>query len=177
MNIWHDIDKERITKDDFTAVIEIPKNCKNKYELDKKTGMLKLDRILYTSTHYPANYGFIPRTYADDNDPLDILVLSQEEFYPLTLVDCYPIGVMIMTDSNERDEKIIAIAKNDPFMNCYKDISEIPEHVIEEIMHFFEVYKQLEGKKTTVDEMLGHTEAKQIIEKCMENYRQKFEDK
>lgn len=177
MNIWHDISQERITKDNFTAVIEIPKNCKNKYELDKETGMLRLDRILYTATHYPANYGFIPKTYAGDHDPLDVLVLSQEEFYPLTLVDCYPIGVMIMTDSNERDEKIIAISKNDPFMNCYKDISELPEHVSAEIMHFFEVYKQLEGKKTTVDEMLNCEEAKKIIERCMENYREKFENK
>ena len=174
MNIWHDIDEKRITKDNFVAVIEIPKNCKNKYELDKETGMLRLDRILYTATHYPENYGFIPKTYAGDNDPLDVLVLSQEEFYPLTLVECYPIGVMIMTDSNERDEKIIAIAKNDPFMNCYKEISEITEHVIAEIMHFFEVYKQLEGKKTTVDEMLGSDKAKEIIENCMNNYREKF---
>ena len=136
--------------------------------------MLRLDRILYTSTHYPANYGFIPRTYAGDNDPLDVLILSEEEFYPLTLVECYPIGVMIVTDSNERDEKIIAIAKNDPFMNCYKDISEIPEHVIDEIMHFFEVYKQLEGKKTTVDEMLGREDAKDIIENCINVYEEKF---
>ncbi len=174
MNIWHDIKKERISRDNFTAVIEIPKNCKNKYELDKETGMLRLDRILYTATHYPANYGFIPRTYAGDHDPLDVLVLSQEEFYPLTLVECYPIGVMIMTDSNERDEKIIAIAKNDPFMNCYTDISEIPEHVISEIMHFFEVYKQLEGKKTTVDEMLGREDAKDIIQSCMKTYDEIF---
>ena len=176
MNIWHDIEESRITKDEFTAVVEIPKNSKNKYELDKQTGLLRLDRILYTATHYPANYGFIPRTYAGDNDPLDVLVLGQEEIYPLTLVDCYPIGVIIMTDSNERDEKIIAIAKNDPFMNCYKDISEIPEHVIAEIMHFFEVYKQLEGKKTTVDQILGVEEAKKIIEKCMANYKNKFID-
>jgi len=115
MNIWHDIDEERIKKDDFLAVIEIPKGCKNKYELDKKTGSLRLDRVLYTATHYPANYGFIPRTYAGDHDPLDVLVLCQEEIYPLTLVECYPIGVLRMTDSGEDDEKIIAIPKNDPF--------------------------------------------------------------
>lgn len=174
MNIWHDIEENRIKRNEFTAVVEIPKNCKNKYELDKKTGLLRLDRILYTATHYPANYGFIPRTYAGDHDPLDVLILGQEKIYPLTLVDCYPIGVMIMTDSNERDEKIIAIAKNDPFMNCYKDISQIPEHVIAEIMHFFEVYKQLEGKKTTVDQMLGREEAEKIIENCIENYKSEF---
>ena len=112
MNIWHDIKKERIQKDDFVSVIEISKNGRNKYELDKETGMLRLDRVLYTSTHYPANYGFIPRTYAEDNDPLDVLVLCQEEITPLTLVECYPIGVLIMTDNEERDEKIIAICKN-----------------------------------------------------------------
>lgn len=174
MNIWHDIDERRIKKEEFVAVVEIPKNCKNKYELDKETGLLRLDRVLYTATHYPANYGFIPRTYAGDHDPLDVLVLSQEEFYPLTLVECYPIGVMIMTDSNERDEKIIAIAKNDPFMNCYKDISEIPNHVIEEIKHFFQVYKQLEGKKTTVDEMKGREVAEKIIEESIEDYKKQF---
>jgi len=107
MNIWHDIKEDRIKKDDFAAVIEIPKGCKNKYELDKETGMLKLDRVLYTATHYPANYGFIPRTYAGDHDPLDVLVLCQEGMYPLTLVECYPIGGLRMTDSDEEDEKII----------------------------------------------------------------------
>ena len=101
MNIWHDIAKERIQKDDFIGVIEISKGGKNKYELDKETGMLKLDRVLYTSTHYPANYGFIPRTYARDNDPLDVLVLCQENIIPLTLVECYPIGVLIMIDGEE----------------------------------------------------------------------------
>ena len=104
MNIWHDIAKERIQKDDFIGVIEISKGGKNKYELDKETGMLKLDRVLYTSTHYPANYGFIPRTYAGDNDPLDVLVLCQEEIVPMTLVETYPIGVLIMTDDNEEVE-------------------------------------------------------------------------
>ena len=126
MNIWHDIAKERIQKDDFIGVIEISKGGKNKYELDKETGMLKLDRVLYTSTHYPANYGFIPRTYARDNDPLDVLVLCQENIIPLTLVECYPIGVLIMIDGEEYDEKIIAVAKKDPFLNEYNDIFGIP---------------------------------------------------
>ena len=109
MNIWHDIAPERIKSDDFVACIEISKGGKNKYEMDKETGMLKLDRVLYTSTHYPANYGFIPRTYADDNDPLDVLVLCSEEILPMTLVKCYPIGVIKMIDSQSIDEKIIAI--------------------------------------------------------------------
>lgn len=174
MNIWHDVKKERIAKDDFVSVIEISKNGRNKYELDKETGMLKLDRVLYTSTHYPANYGFIPRTYADDHDPLDVLVLCQEEILPLTLVECYPIGVLIMTDNNERDEKIIAISKKDPFLNCYKDISEIPTQTALEIKHFFEVYKQLEDKVTAVEKILGREDAERIIEKCMENYEKNF---
>ena len=130
MNIWHDISKERITKTDFIGVVEIPKRGEVKYELDKETGMLKLDRVLYTSTHYPTNYGFIPRTYAEDNDPLDVLILCNEQIVPLTLVECYPIGVLIMNDSGEEDEKIIAISKRDPYLNVYNDISasfDLPE--------------------------------------------------
>ena len=174
MNVWHDIKEERIQKDDFLAVIEISKGCKNKYELDKETGMLKLDRVLYTATHYPANYGFIPRTYSSDNDPLDVLVLCQENIVPLTLVECYPIGVIKMIDNNEYDEKIVAVAKKDPFLNCYQDITEVPSHISAEIMHFFEVYKQLEGKQTMVEKILGREDAEKIIEECMQNYKNKF---
>lgn len=174
MNIWHDIDPNRIKKDDFVAVIEISKGGKNKYELDKQTGMLKLDRVLYTATHYPANYGFIPRTYAGDNDPLDVLVLCQEKIVSLALVEVYPIGVLKMIDGDEQDEKIIAISKQDPFLNVYNDISEVPSHISAEIMHFFEVYKQLEGKQTMVDKVMGRKEAERIIEECIENYNQKF---
>ena len=174
MNIWHDIDENRIKKDDFIAIIEITKGCKNKYELDKETGMLKLDRVLYTATHYPANYGFIPKTYADDDDPLDVLVLCQEELLPLTLVEAYPIGVIRMIDGESEDEKIIAVAKQDPFLNGYNDITEVPNHISAEIMHFFEVYKQLEGKQTTVEKIMGRAEAEKIIQKCMDMYKQKF---
>lgn len=174
MNIWHDINEDRIHKNDFMSVIEISKGCKNKYELDKETGMLKLDRVLYTSTHYPANYGFIPRTYADDNDPLDVLVLCQEQISPMTLVETYPIGVIMMIDGKQKDEKIIAVAKKDPSLNCYDDITEVPIHISAEIMHFFEVYKQLEGKSTTIDKILGREEAERIIEECMENYKKHF---
>lgn len=175
MNIWHDIKEERIKKDDFVSVIEITKGGKNKYELDKETGMLKLDRVLYTATHYPANYGFIPRTYAEDNDPLDVLVLCQEDINPLTLVETYPIGVLIMIDSEQRDEKIIAVAKKDPFLNVYKDITEIPPHISSEIKHFFEVYKQLEQRETVVEEILGREEAEKIIQKSIERYKTEFE--
>ena len=174
MNIWHDIEESRITKKNFEAVVEIPKGCKNKYELDKETGFLKLDRILYTSTHYPANYGFIPKTYAEDNDPLDVLILCQEQMYPLTLVNCRPIGVLKMIDGKDEDEKIIAVATNDPFLNEYDDISELPEHFSDEIKHFFEVYKQLEGKQTSIDQIMGRKEAEEIIEKSLKRYKEIF---
>ena len=174
MNIWHDISENRINKDSFLGVVEIEKGGKNKYELDKETGMLKLDRVLYTSTHYPTNYGFIPRTYAEDHDPLDVLILCQENIQPLTLVECYPIGVLIMNDGGEEDEKIIAISKQDPYLNCYKDICELPEQISDEIKHFFAVYKQLEGKTTTIDRMMGRMDAEKIIEKCMSSYRERF---
>lgn len=177
MNIWHDIAEERIKKDDFVSVIEIQKGGKNKYELDKETGMLKLDRVLYTATHYPANYGFIPRTYAGDGDPLDVLVLCQEDILSMTLVETYPIGVINMIDGDEEDEKIIAVAKTDPYLNVYHDITEIPNQISSEIMHFFEVYKQLEGKQTTVEKIMGREDAEKIIEKCILNYKEKFENK
>ena len=177
MNIWHDINPDRIKKDDFVAVIEISKGGRNKYELDKESGMLKLDRVLYTSTHYPANYGFIPRTYAGDEDPLDVLVLCQEKIVSMALVEVYPIGVLKMIDGYQFDEKIIAIPKNDPFLNCYNDISELPSSITEEIKHFFQVYKQLEGKVTTVDEMMGKEEAEKIIEEAIQNYKKNFVNK
>lgn len=176
MNVWHDISLDRIKKNNFIAVVEISKGGKNKYELDKETGMLRLDRVLYTATHYPANYGFIPKTYADDDDPLDVLVLCQEKIISLTLVECYPIGVIRMIDGDEQDEKIIAVAKKDPFLNCYTDVSELPSHISAEIKHFFEVYKQLEEKQTMVEEILGREAAEEIIEKCIENYKDKFRD-
>ena len=169
-NIWHDVSPKRITPDDFLAVIEIGKGSKCKYELDKETGVLRLDRILYTSTHYPANYGFIPRTYADDLDPLDVLVLCSESLYPMTTVRCYPIGVISMIDNEHFDEKIIAIPFNDPTYNTYTDISQIPTHIFEEMSHFFKVYKQLEGKQTAVNEVKGADAAREIIAKSIDCY-------
>ena len=174
MIIWHDIDNDRITKDQFVACIEIPKGSKKKYELDKETGLIILDRILYTSTHYPANYGFIPRTYSDDKDPLDVLVLSNESFDPLVLVRCKPIGVVKMIDEEAIDEKIISVCINDPSMNIYNDISELPDHLFEEIKHFFTVYKQLEGKETAVNEVQGQKAASETIRQCIENYKNKY---
>jgi len=177
LNIWHEIEKERISPEKFTCVIEIQKGFKNKYELDKSTGMLRLDRVLYTSTHYPANYGFIPRTYAEDNDPLDVLVLCQENIVPMTLVDCMPIGMLRMIDEDENDEKIIAVPLNDPAYSCYNDISELPTHIFEEISHFFEVYKVLENKRTAIKEITGRENALRCIENCMTRYSMKFEMK
>ena len=170
MNIWHDIRTKRIQADDFIAVIEIPKGSKKKYELDKETGLLILDRILYTSTHYPANYGFIPRTFAEDGDPLDVLVLCSESIEPLTLVRCYPIGVIRMLDNGKPDEKIIAIPFNDPSYNLYKDISDLPKHVFDEMRHFFTVYKALENKQTAVDEEQGREEAVRVVRECIDYY-------
>ena len=175
-NIWHDISPSRITKDDFIAVIEIEKGSKKKYELDKETGHLILDRILYTSTHYPTNYGLIPRTYADDNDPLDVLVLSSEVIQPLSLVRCYPIGMIRMVDGESADEKIIALPLRDPSMNCYRDISGLPRHQLDEFSHFFEVYKMLENKKTKVTEMCGREEAVNVIQNCIAAYNLKYPD-
>lgn len=175
MNIWHDMSSNKITPEKFVSVIEIPRGGKNKYELDKETGMLKLDRVLYTSTHYPANYGFIPKTYAEDNDPLDVLVLCQEPIVPMTLVETRPIGILNMIDDNENDEKIIAVPINDPSYSCYSDISELPAHLFEEISHFFEVYKVLENKSTAVKEISGREEALNCISAAIERYKEKFE--
>jgi len=174
MNIWHSIRKDRIRPDRFLAVIEISKGSKKKYELDKETGLLILDRLLYTATQYPANYGFIPRTYATDDDPLDVLVMCGEALDGLTTVECYPIGVMRMLDSEVPDDKIIAVPFNDPTWNFYKDIKDLPPHIMEEILHFFTVYKQLENKKTSNLETLNAAVAKKIIQKAINAYNEKY---
>ena len=175
-NIWHDISPKRINAEDFICVVEISKGSKKKYELDKETGFLMLDRILHTSTHYPANYGFIPRTYCEDGDPLDVLVLCSETIQPMTLVECKPIGVLSMVDGNSNDEKIIAVPINDPNYNSYKDIKELPKHRIEEIKHFFEIYKTLEcDKETYVSQISGAKEAKRVIKNTIESYIRDFQ--
>ena len=174
MNIWHDIDEERIAPEDFVAVIEISKGSKLKYELDKKTGMLILDRILYTSTHYPANYGFIPRTYAEDGDPLDVLVICSEQLASMSLVECYPIGVIKMLDNGANDEKIICVPVSDPTYNNITDISELPQHIFDEMKHFFTVYKNLEHKDTVIDDVQNRAEAVDIVEKCIDRYVECF---
>ena len=177
MHSWHDVRPSRISADKFLALIEISKGSKNKYELDKETGHLILDRVLFTSTHYPQNYGFIPRTYARDYDPLDVLVLCSESIIPMSFVECKPIGVLIMKDNGLFDEKIIAVPLNDPFYSVYSSISEIPVHIFDEIKHFFRVYKTLEGKDTAVDEVYDVDVAKQIIEDCISTYKKDIEPK
>ena len=169
-NIWHDIDPSRINPEDFICVVEIPKGSKKKYELDKETGLIILDRILYTSTHYPANYGFIPRTYGDDGDPLDVLLLCAEPLEPMTLVRAYPIGVINMIDSGRNDEKIVAIPFKDPNYNMYTDISDLPRHIFDEMRHFFTVYKNLENKKTAVDEVTPRANAVKVMEEAIDRY-------
>ena len=173
-NIWHNVSPKRISPEDFLCVVEISKGSKKKYELDKETGYIILDRILYTSTHYPANYGFIPRTLGDDNDPLDVLLICAEPLEPLTLVRAYPIGVIKMIDNGRNDEKIIAIPYNDPNYNQYKDIDSLPPHVFNEMKHFFTVYKNLENKETAVDEVSGREEAIRIIKESIDNYIENF---
>lgn len=173
-NIWHDISPKRITPSDFICVIEISKGSKKKYELDKETGLIILDRILYTSTRYPANYGFIPRTYGDDEDPLDVLLLCSEALEPMCLVRAYPIGVISMIDNGRRDEKIIAIPFNDPNYNHYTDIQQLPMHIFDEMRHFFSVYKNLENKKTAVDEVQAKDAALEIIQEAIDHYIERF---
>jgi len=177
MNIWHNISPSRITPERFIAVIEVQKGSKMKYELDKETGLLILDRVLYTSTHYYTSYGFIPRTLADDGDPLDVLVMCAEPLMPLSLVNVYPIGAINMIDDGRADQKVIAIPYGDPSYNSYSSIDDLPIHVFEEMSHFFKVYKELEGKKTDIVNMMDREETTRLIAQTIENYELKYEQK
>lgn len=176
MNVhpWHDVSIGDNAPESVIGIIEIPRNCRAKYELDKDSGMLVLDRVLYSSINYPANYGFIPRTYCDDDDPLDILVLSQIEIVPMCLVDAKIIGVMRMLDGGEKDDKIIAVATHDMSVNHINDISELPAHLIKELRSFFEDYKKLENKTVVVEDFQGKKIALEVIEKSIVDYKIKF---
>jgi inorganic pyrophosphatase len=169
---WHDIyvDDQLVDKE-FPVVIEVPKGSKNKYELDKETGFLRLDRVLYSAVHYPANYGFIPRTFCDDGDPLDALVLGQEPVYPLTLLEARAIGVMRMRDDKGIDDKIIAVSVHDPAFSEFRDRNQLPAHTEREIKRFFQDYKVLENKMVEVDDILGPTEAFVILREALDLYR------
>lgn len=171
---WHDVHIGDNAPEHVTGIIEIPKNCRAKYELDKESGMLKLDRVLYSSVYYPANYGFIPQTYCDDDDPLDILVLSQITIVPMCLVKAKVIGVMHMLDDGEKDDKIIAVASNDMSVNHMEDISELPKHSLKELKCFFEEYKNLENKQVVVENFQNREVALKVIEQSVIDYKKKF---
>ena len=173
MHAWHDIYvDDHLIETAFPVVIEVPMGSKNKYELDKETGLLKLDRVLYSAVHYPANYGFIPRTFCEDGDPLDALVLGQEPVNPLTMMDARAIGVMRMRDEKGLDDKIIAVSVRDPAFSDYMDHRQLPAHLLREIRRFFEDYKTLEHKQVVVEDFMGPVDAIRIVQEGLDLYRQ-----
>jgi inorganic pyrophosphatase len=173
MHPWHDIYvDDHLIEREFPVVIEVPMGSKNKYELDKETGLLRLDRVLYGAVYYPANYGFIPRTYCDDGDPLDALVLGQEPVHPLTIVEARPIGVMRMRDEKGLDDKILAVNTSDPAVNGYSDHTQLPGYLTKEIQRFFQDYKVLENKQVVVEDFIGPGDAIKILQDALAMYRQ-----
>ncbi len=174
-NPWHIVSSGKDVPKIVNSIIEIPKGSKGKYELDKESGLLRLDRVLFSAVYYPVNYGFIPKTYCDDRDPLDILVICSIEVNPLCIVESKVIGAMHMIDNNERDDKIIAVAKNDMSVNYINDIKELPPHTSVELKRFFEDYKKLEHKEVIVQEFLGKQDAYNIINESIDLYNQKIE--
>lgn len=174
MHPWHSVEIGSDFPTLVTAVIEVPKGSKIKYELDKKSGLIRVDRILFSSVHYPANYGFIPQTYCDDHDPLDILVLGQEPVAPLSIMVAKPIGVMKMVDQGEADDKIIAVHAHDPEYSHYNSISELPPHRMMEVRRFFEDYKALEDKEVVVEGFLDRKEGLRIVLEAIQLYDAKI---
>lgn len=174
MHPWHDVDIGDQFPKIIPAVIEVPEGSKTKYELDKASGLIKVDRVLYSSVHYPANYGFIPKTYCEDRDPLDILVLGQSSVYPLSIMMVKPVGVMKMIDQGEMDDKIIAVHADDPEYNHYQSIFELPPHRMTEIKRFFEDYKVLENKSVIVEKFEDKDEAHKTILRAIDLYRATF---
>lgn len=172
LNPWHSVSPGNKLPDIVNGIIEIPKGTRAKYELDKDSGLLILDRVLYSSVYYPANYGFIPQTYCDDKDPLDILILSQIDVVPLCIVPAKIIGVMRMLDNGEADDKIIAVAAGDPSVSHINDITELPQHFISEMRNFFEDYKKLEKKTVVVEEFLDKATALKILAESFEMYKE-----
>ncbi len=173
-NPWHHTPIGEDIPDFVNGIVEIPKGSRAKYELDKDSGLLKLDRVLYSSVYYPANYGFIPQTYGEDHDPLDILILSQVDVVPLCIVRAKVIGVMRMIDNGEGDDKIIAVAAGDPSVNHYNDISELPQYLMSEMKSFFEDYKKLEKKEVQVEDFQNRATATEILYESIEFYKRKF---
>lgn len=175
---WHSISPGDDAPEVVRSIIEIPRGCKAKYEIDKESGLLRLDRALFSAVHYPANYGFIPRTYADDADPLDILVLSQIDVFPRTILEARPLGGVEMTDAGEEDHKIIAVAVQDVSVNQYEQIEDLPGYILDEIINFFRDYKKLEGKSgpeaVKVENFYDKTAAESIISAAIDSYAEKF---
>ncbi len=171
---WHGINPGNETPVYVRCFIEIPKGSKGKYELDKESGALRLDRVLFSSVHYPANYGFIPQTYCDDHDPLDILVICSIDVYPMCIVEAKVIGAMEMIDEQEKDAKIISVARNDMSVNYINELSELPPHTLVELKRFFEDYKKLEHKNVTVEEFVNREKAYEIIDDSMKLYKVTF---
>jgi inorganic pyrophosphatase len=170
---WHSISPGKESPEYVRSIIEIPKGSKGKYEMDKESGLLRLDRVLFSSVHYPANYGFIPQTLCDDNDPLDILVICSIDVYPMCIIEAKVIGAMEMIDSDERDDKIVAVAKNDMSVNHINDISELPPHTLVELKRFFEDYKNLEHKDVLVEQFMNREKAYEIIRDSLKLYQEK----
>jgi inorganic pyrophosphatase len=171
---WHQVSPGENIPEVVNAIIEIPKGSKAKYEIDKESGLLKLDRVLFSSVMYPANYGFIPQTYCDDKDPLDILVLCSIDVFPMSIIEAKVVGVMHMVDNGEQDDKIIAVAKNDMSVNYINDLNELPPHAMTEIVRFFKDYKKLEGKNVTIEHLLGLRYAHKVIQESLELYKTTF---
>lgn len=174
MNPWHDIEPGKRAPEIVECIIEVPRGSRNKYELDKKSGLLRLDRVLYSAVFYPANYGFIPRTYCDDHDPLDILVLGQEPVVPMCIVTARPIGVMQMIDQDEEDDKIIAIHEHDPAFAHFRDINDLPDHTLAELQRFFEDYKALENKQVRIERFGVRERAHEILRRSIKLYNECF---
>ena len=171
---WQQVSPGDNIPETVNAIIEIPKGSKAKYEIDKDSGLLKLDRVLFSSVMYPANYGFIPKTYCDDKDPLDILVLCSIDVFPMSIIEAKVIGVMHMVDNGEQDDKIIAVAKNDMSVNYINDLNEMPPHAMTEIVRFFKDYKKLEDKNVTIEHLLGKRYAYKVIAEALELYKTEF---
>jgi inorganic pyrophosphatase len=174
MSPWHDVEFGANAPEVIECIIEIPKGSHNKYEVDKKSGLLRVDRVLFSAVHYPANYGFIPQTYWYDDDPMDVLVLGQEAVAPLCIVTARVIGVMQMVDDKGEDDKIIAVHENDPAVNHYRDISQLPEHALHELQRFFEEYKVLEKKAVHFENFMGRIDAQNLVTESIKLYKQYF---
>ena len=174
INLWRDIAPGKRPPDEVTAIIEIPQGSRNKYELDKATGLMRLDRVLYSAVHYPGDYGFIPRTLHEDGDPCDILVLVNEPTFPGCQIDVRPIGVLMMRDRGEPDDQVLAVPTNDPYYGEYFDIADIPQHYLKEVEHFFLIYKDLEGRRVQTVGWEKSERAMRVINDSIERYAEKF---